>query len=122
MVPVRARLPKYGEALSSMRVSVAKEGYQTVQHYIAVQYSTVEYNTVQYHHPRHRGHRGQGHRGGAEPYPDRHQDRDTIHFLKITNYYCDIDKEYKDIYILLPIGFSLFGKNENFFSVKHHLQ
>ena len=37
---------KYGEELSSVRVSVPEEGYQT--RYIAPQYSTVQYSTVQY--------------------------------------------------------------------------
>ena len=47
---------KYGEELSSVRVSVPEEGYQTrystpqysTLQYTAVQYSTVQYNTVQY--------------------------------------------------------------------------
>ena len=37
---------KYGEALSSVRVSVAEEGYQT--RYSTVQYNTMMYSTVQY--------------------------------------------------------------------------
>ena len=36
---------KYGEALSSVRVSVPEEGYQT-------RYSTPQYNTVQYSIPK----------------------------------------------------------------------